>query len=539
MARISLKSAERTTQALLPEGRFEEVGRVLELAARDLEDWRAWKLIAQIYERIPRERPEASDRLACGYATALVGARLKDRLLSFTQKVLAGRSGPAAGVKVRTPGVANSSLFYLDGLQPLCHVRTAGTVALPTALLEVSPFPTGAGSLDLCFGAGGRRFTTNIGYASEGASAVAIQPDGKIVVAGTDYNNTTGSYDASLVRYLSTGELDSSFGTLGKAQGDLGAYLDYTNAMALQSDGKIVVAGTSDADFALARFTAAGVLDTTFDTDGIVKTDFSASSDDYTNALRIQSDGKLVVVGRTGADANPNNFAIARYTTTGVLDTTFDTDGKQTIDFGAGSDVAFAVTQQSDGKLVVVGSDYSDFAIARLTSSGALDTSFDTDGKKLTNFVSSPDEAHGVLVQPDGKILVGGWAYNTDTNTYDFALARYSSSGVPDATFGFGGRVISDLGSGQNDYANAIALQSDGKIVLGGFTYNGSDDDFAVARFESNGAPDSTFDNDGFAITKIGVASVSDQIKTLAIQANGKIVVAGSSYINSTYWIVT
>jgi uncharacterized delta-60 repeat protein len=197
--------------------------------------------------------------------------------------------------------------------------------------------------------------------------------------------------------------------------------------------------------------------------------------------------------------------------------------------------VAFAVTQQTDGKLVVVGSDYSDFAIARLTSSGALDTSFDTDGKKLTNFVSSPDEAHGVIVQPDGKILVGGWAYNTDTNTYDFALARYSSTGVPDATFGFSGRAITDLGLSQNDYANTIALQSDGKIVLGGFTYNGTDDDFAMARFQANGAPDSTFDGDGFAMTKIGAASVSDQIKTIAIQTNGKIVVAGSSYINSTY----
>jgi uncharacterized delta-60 repeat protein len=230
----------------------------------------------------------------------------------------AGRATFAAGVKVRTPGVENSSLFHLDGLQPLCHVRTAGTVASPTAFLETSPFPTAAGSLDLCFGAGGRRFTTNTGYGSEAATAIAIQPaDGKIVVAGMDYNTTTGSYDASLVRYLSSGELDSSFGTGGKAQADLGAYLDYINAMALQSDGKIVVAGTSDADFSLARFTAAGVLDTTFDTDGIVKTDFSASSDDYANALRIQSDGKLVVVGRTSADANPNNFAIARYTSSG------------------------------------------------------------------------------------------------------------------------------------------------------------------------------------------------------------------------------
>jgi uncharacterized delta-60 repeat protein len=447
----------------------------------------------------------------------------------------AGRATFSAGVKVRTPGVENSSLFYLDQLQPLCHVRTAGTVALPTALLEVSPFPTGAGSLDLCFGAGGRRFTTFTGYGSEGASGVAIQPDGKIVAAGLDYNNTTGSYDFSLVRYLSTGELDSTFGTGGKVQTDIGAtYTDYTQAIAIQADGKIVVAGRSNDDFALARYTSAGVLDTTFDVDGIITTDFSASSIDNAYALAIQSDGKLVVVGSTNSGTNPDNFAIARYTTTGALDTSFDTDGKQTVDFGGSYEAAYGVTLQPDGKIIVVGTDYYDFAIARLTTAGALDTTFDTDGKKLTNFVSSSDQANGVIVQPDGKILVGGWAFNTDTNTNDFALARFSSTGASDNTFGFGGRVITDLGTSHDDRANAIALQSNGKIVLVGYSYNGTDDDFAVARFESNGSLDSTFDGDGVAITKIGGVNVSDQGKAIAIQSNGKIVVAGSSYVNST-----
>ena len=229
------------------------------------------------------------------------------------------------------------------------------------------------------------------------------------------------------------GDLDTTFDGDGKVTTNFTAGDDVASGVAIQSDGKIVTAGSAGntPDFALARYNADGSLDTTFDGDGKVETDFSGN--DVAFAVAIQSDGKIVAVGRDGIIAS--DFAIARYNADGSLDTTFDGDGKVTTDITA-SDVAFAVAIQSDGKIVAVGVDGilidSDFAIARYNADGSLDTTFDGDGKVITDITGS-DIAQGVAIQSDGKIVAVG-----QDGTSDFALARYNAN-TPSSSSGGGG----------------------------------------------------------------------------------------------------
>jgi uncharacterized delta-60 repeat protein/LPXTG-motif cell wall-anchored protein len=374
------------------------------------------------------------------------------------------------------------------------------------------------GALDTTFGTGGK-VTTTIGGGDLG-KAVAIQSDGKIIVVG---DNMT---DVEVVRYNTDGSLDTTFGTSGKVTTDIGtSSTDTANAVAIQSDGKIVIAGSSGSlalnsgNFAVMRYNADGSLDTTFDTDGKVTTDIGTNTSDTANAVAIQSDGKIVVAGTSGSSGD---FAVVRYTTSGALDTTFDTDGKVTTDIGTNTnDTANAVAIQSDGKIVVAGTSGSpgDFAVVRYTTSGALDTTFDTDGKVTTDVgTNTNDTAKTVAIQSDGKIVVAG------TSSNNFAVVRFTAVGALDTTFDTDGKVTTDVGTNTNDTANAVAIQSDGKIVVAGESAS----DFAVVRYTTSGALDTTFDTDGKVTTDIGT-STFDTGTAAAIQGDSKIVVAGRS----------
>ena len=210
-------------------------------------------------------------------------------------------------------------------------------------------------------------------------------------------------------------DLDTSFGTGGMVTTDIGSSTtDYGYSVAIQSDGKIVVAGVSGDNFALARYTAAGTLDATFGTGGKVTTDFGGG--DAIWSVAIQSDGKIIAAGYSN-----NNFALARYTAAGALDLSFDTDGKVTTDFGS-TDRAHSVAIQSDGKIIVAGYSNNNFALARYTTSGAIDLSFDTDGMVTTDF-GGTDQAHSVAIQSDGKVVAAG--VSVVAANYNFALIRY------------------------------------------------------------------------------------------------------------------
>ena len=267
--------------------------------------------------------------------------------------------------------------------------------------------------------------------------------------------------------------------------------------------------------------TPTGTLDTTFGTTGVVTTSIGSSA--RANAIVLQADGKIVAAGSTWNGVN-YNFALVRYNMDGSLDTTFDTDGVVTTTIGSGNDEANAIVLQADGKIVAAGSNY-DFALARYNTNGSLDTTFDIDGVVTTNIGSSVDIIYDIALQPDGKIVAAGFANNGISD--NIALARYNTNGSLDTTFDTDGVVTTTLIASSSD-ANAIALQSDGKIVVAGIAYGPSS--FVLARYNTNGSLDTTFDTDGVVITDIG--SNDDIAYTIALQTDGKIVVAGYASVS-------
>ncbi|HYV93476.1 MAG TPA: T9SS type A sorting domain-containing protein [Chitinophagales bacterium] len=386
-----------------------------------------------------------------------------------------------------------------------------------------------AGSLDPSFGTGGI-VTADFESLGEIGFSVAIQNDGKIVVAGESYNGTDP--DFILARYNNDGTVDSTFSSDGEVSTDFGSGEDVGYSVAIQSDDKIVVAGYTyngtNYDFALVRYNSDGSLDVTFDSDGKV-TMAIGSGDDVGVSVAIQSDGKIVVAGFSDNGVN-YDFALVRYNSDGVLDNTFDSDGKVTTSIGSFDDSGISCTIQSDGKIVVAGESFngsnSDFALARYNSDGTLDNTFDSDGKVTTAIGSDYDGAHSVAIQADGKIVVAGRSYIGSDN--DFALARYNSDGALDNTFDSDGKVTTAIGS-DDDGGYSVAIQGNGKIVAAGYSINNYSPDFALVRYNSDGSLDVTFDFDGKVTTDVesNYGGLSVAIDT----SNGKIVVAGQSDI--------
>ncbi|HJP66051.1 MAG TPA: delta-60 repeat domain-containing protein, partial [Actinomycetota bacterium] len=289
--------------------------------------------------------------------------------------------------------------------------------------------------------------------------------------------------------YAAPGDLDPTFGSGGVQTTPIGPADDVAHGMAVQPDGKVIAVGHtfngSIDDFAVARYTTAGVLDPTFGSGGKVSTTIGSTGAEAFAAV-VQPDGKIVLAG-WAFTATAYDIAVVRYTSSGTLDPTFGSGGKTTTDFGNTDEVGSAIALQPDGKIVVVGNTGGffshDFALVRYTSSGALDGSFGTSGRVVTNFLTD-DVALAAAIQPDGKIVAGGYALGA--SGYDFGLARYTTAGALDTSFGSGGKVTTSIGS-SSDLAQSLALQPDGKIVAAGYTSNGTNNDFALARFTTAG----------------------------------------------------
>lgn len=358
------------------------------------------------------------------------------------------------------------------------------------------------------------------------ARDLAVQPDGKFIVAGSSQNGV--DTDFALARYTSGGALDTSFGVGGAAILNFGTEShDEASSVALQADGKIVVAGHSNylwsANFTLVRYTSAGVLDASFGSGGKVITPIG-TSEAYVSSVAIQSDGKIIAAGIYADDPNNFDIALVRYTTTGALDTSFGTGGKVTTAIGISDDYVSRFVVTSDGKIVVAattrnGTD-TDSVLIRYTSAGVLDSSFGSGGKVITAVQASDDGFIDLVVQPDEKIFAVGYTNSDDGS--GFAFARYTSAGVLDATFGNGGMVTANFGTG-DQFLGDIAFQADGKIVVTGqFETN-----FALARYTSAGTLDASFGIGG-KVFKDFVDS-DDSGNSIAVQADGKIVVAGDS----------
>lgn len=344
------------------------------------------------------------------------------------------------------------------------------------------------GSMDTSFGRRGIVLTA-VGDSHDGAFAVAIQEDSKIVAAGYSYDD-----GFAVVRYNTDGSLDTSFSGTGIVTTQVGGY---PSSLAIQSDGKIVVAGSvgnaSNHDFVVIRYNADGSLDTSFNGTGIVITSIG-NSHDRANSVAIQPDGKIVVTGSSYNETTGSSFATVRYRTNGLLDNSFHATGKVITPFGNGFSGAGDLAIQLDGKIVVAG--YSDlypngdFAIVRYNTSGLLDTSFGSEGREIIPVGNSHDYANSVVIQRDGKIVAAGSAY------YDMAVVRVNSNGSLDTTFNGTGKIITPTWG--ND-ASSVAIQEDGKIVVAG-GQNDEIFGFMLVRYQGgpvNGKIAFTSDRDG------------------------------------------
>jgi uncharacterized delta-60 repeat protein len=390
-----------------------------------------------------------------------------------------------------------------------------------------------AGALDAGFGAGGTVLTDFPGLQSIAVAGAALQPDDKIVIAGTTSSpgspgnglteSNEATWDLAVLRYNPDGSPDATFGTGGHVTGHFGSALyGAAEGVALQADGKILVAGYASPryeirqDFALARYNPDGSLDTGFGSGGTVLTDFGGAID-KARSVAVQADGKIVVAGFAEDLSSPASIGVARYNPDGSPDATFGSAGKVTTPT-AGSGVTATVALKSDGRIVVVatyGHDSSDvnhdsFIVAQYDARGNLDDGFGSHGTVVSEPVIS-NTASGLAVQADGKLVLGG------TTAAQFALRRYNAAGSPDAGFGSGGVVTEPPAGVSQDDLHPVAVQADGKVVA--YT------SFALARYNADGTADASFGTGG-KVPPTGTGSFPFA-GTLLVQPDGNIVGVG------------
>jgi uncharacterized delta-60 repeat protein len=415
--------------------------------------------------------------------------------------------------------------------------RITGAVLLIAA--AIAPATAGAesaGSLDPTFGTGGIAQVSFPGTGtSVAAQAMALQPDGNIVLAGSQLSGA-GTFFA-LARLTTSGELDPTFGTGGRVVTPGVGNNAQANAVVLQPDGKIVVAGSANGEMGLARYLPDGTLDPGFGTGGIVTTSFPGDTA-QANALALDASGRIVAAGMVGTSKpQGEEFALARYLPDGSLDQTFGTDGRVITTFGVpGEDLAQAnaVAIQPDGRIVATGPVNNPlggggaFATARYTTSGALDPTFSGDGKVTTN-AGDEGGATSLVLQPNGDIVLGGVTTQPNPPGIQafFALVRYDSSGELDPSFGTGGIVQTPWAGADGPELTGLALQPNGSFVAAGSVNpTATSTIFGLIRYLPNGAIDTGFGTNGFVTTSFGDGVLASP-SAVTLQPDGKILAGG------------
>jgi uncharacterized delta-60 repeat protein len=389
------------------------------------------------------------------------------------------------------------------------------------------------GQLDTSFGTNGK-VTRSIEYSyDEYLRDVTLQPDGKIVAAG--YMDNGGNRDIAVLRLNSDGTSDLSFGTDGLFIASQ-TITDTATAVHIQPDGKILVTGfamngAAIDDFCALRLTSTGTFDTTFGNAGLVTTGIVAGGSDQSYDSVLLSNGSVLLVG-----AAEGRIVMVRYLTDGSLDPSFGGTGIVTATLGNPEAQASGVILHSDGSIFLAGSLlYSptdrDLAIFKFRGDGLLDESFGPAGIETTGFGWTRDVAHDLVIQPDGKIVATGPSRINSASTIDkFAVARYLPNGTLDASFAAFGKSTFFVSNG-TDVPNSVALQSDGKIVIVGSAGTGPASNFAALRLSGTGSNDSTFGSGGRLQVSFGTGE--DVAYDVAVQDDGKLLMAGYSTINS------
>ncbi|HJQ26179.1 MAG TPA: hypothetical protein VKA60_19845 [Blastocatellia bacterium] len=387
-----------------------------------------------------------------------------------------------------------------------------------------------SGDIDPTFGISGK---VTVGILNttfpEPPHAIAIQKDGKMVVAGANFNFPPPSPRAKIVvvRLNPDGSLDATFGTGGVVMTGFSSQDDIANALAIQDDGKILVGGYSVGSldkprFVVLRLNADGSPDVSFGYNGLWMVGIGAAS---VEALAIQPDGKIIAAGSANFPIRGwRGQFIVRLNPNGTLDMTFGGYGYGA-EFGQGVVLnpsaalggARAIALQPDGKIIT-----SDgISLARYNPDGSLDATFGSGGITATSVTVS--SLNALALQSDGRILVAG-------GSPDFVVARYKSNGAPDKSFNGNGRVNTDF-FGEDDAARALIIQPDGRLVAIGYASHQGNLDFALARYNGNGSLDLTFGTDGKVTTDFDGGN--DVATAAALQSDGKIVAFGNTRITS------
>lgn len=386
------------------------------------------------------------------------------------------------------------------------------------------------GSLDQSFNSNGV-VTTSYFDDSDG-EAIIEQADGKIVLVGTSSSGVSQSLRA--VRYESDGQIDTGFGSSGSVL--LSTTTSVGRAVVIQPDGKILVAGSAigvvDNDMMVARLNSDGTFDTSFGTNGIMIFDIG-NDDNLCESMVLQSDGKIVLGGSAfnGSDAD---MLIIRLNADGTLDTSFGTAGSVFIDANNADNSGESIQLQTDGKIVLAGTQFingsGDYMVTRVNANGTMDASFGSNGVVITDVLLGNNEASGCAIQADGKIIVHGGAEITigPTSSFDFCTIRYNTDGTVDTGFGTtGGIVTTEMGNEGQAVGTSVAIAADGRIIVAGDAFQNGVSEIAMARYLEDGTLDPIFGNGGKVQTAVG--SDEDLCNAIALQADGRILLAGES----------
>jgi len=401
------------------------------------------------------------------------------------------------------------------------------------------------GELDETFGSGGK---VVLEFNSFGSTAMAMHllPDGSILLAGTSQGVNT-----FVAKLLPDGTTDNTFGINGVVEHLFGCYYTNCTGISAQSDGKILLTGfLMQSDTAVyeklfvARLNTDGSVDASFANNGLFlhSTVFNSSG----QFVKVQPDGKILVGGYAGVDIQQGNsvheYLLVRLNNDGSPDTAFNSSGELRVDFDTLSDIAYALTLQNDGKIVMVGNSYNYtytagyMTLVRINTDGTPDNGFGNGGKVLYNPsipYSWDDKFVAVVIQPDGKIVCGGSA------TAQAAVVRFTSNGIPDGTFGNNG-LFTYIYSSSLTQVHALCLQDDGKILWGGFTdYGNTQAVMVTGRILPNGTVDNTWGStqSGAQITYVTGSTTNCSINAVCMQSDGKLLVCGygANTINTGY----